>query len=52
MPFDAFNKVTALLEQCYVNALKLIILEKAYFKVVVASVKIGEAIVFFVDPYY
>ena len=31
---------------------KLVFSVKAYFKVVVRSMKIGEAIVFLVDPYY
>ena len=34
------------------NAYKLVFPAKACFKVVVRSVKIGEAIVFLVDPYY
>ena len=34
------------------NAFKLVFSAKVCFKVVVGSVKIGEAIVFLVDPYY
>ena len=34
------------------NAFKLVFSEKACFKVVARSVKIGEAVVFLVDPYY
>ena len=34
------------------NAFKLVFSAKACFKVVVRSVKIGEAIVFLVNPYY
>ena len=34
------------------NAFKLVFSAKACFKVVVKSVKIGEAIVFLIDPYY
>ena len=45
--FAIFNKVTALLEQY-----ELVFSAKACFKAVVESVKIGEAIVFLVDPYY
>ena len=48
--FAAFNTVTALLEQY--ERIKLVFSSKACFKVVVRSVKIGEAIVFLVDPYY
>ena len=46
-----FNNVTALLEQ-YRNAFQLAFSEKVCFKVVVGGVKIGEAIVFLIDPYY
>ena len=48
--FAAFNTVTALLEQY--ECIKLVFSAKACFKVVVRSVKIGEAIVFLIDPYY
>ena len=34
------------------NALKLLFLAKAYFKMVVEGAKIGEAIIFLVDPCY
>ena len=34
------------------NVFKLVFLVKAYFKVAAVSVKIVEAIVFLVDPYY
>ena len=34
------------------NAFKLVFLAKICFKVVAGGVKIGEAIVFLVDPYY
>ena len=34
------------------NAFKLVFSAKTCFKLVVRSVKIGEAIVFLVDPYY
>ena len=45
--FAAFNTLAALLEQY-----ERIIFSKTCFKVVVRSVKIGEAIVFLVNPYY
>ena len=48
--FVMFNEVTALLEQP--NVFKLVFLAKACFKVFVRSMKIEEAIVFLVDPYY
>ena len=38
--------------QSNINAFKLEFSAKAWFKVVDRSVKIGEAIVFLVDPYY
>ena len=48
--FDAFNTVTVLLEQyeCIYGG----IFSKSLFKVVVRSVKIGEAIDFLINPYY
>ena len=45
--FSAFNKATT-----NRNAFKLVFSAKICFKVIVGGVKIGEAIVFLIDPYY
>ena len=50
--FAAFSKVIALLEYSNRNVFNLLFSAKICFKVVVGGVKIGEAIVFLVDPYY
>ena len=47
----AFNKVTALY-QSNRNAFQLVFSAKVCFKMVVGGVKIGEAVVFLIDPYY
>ena len=49
--FAVFDTVTALLEQ-YMDVFKFVFSAKACFKVVVRSVKTGEAIVFLVNPFY